>query len=213
MLAYASMVRSQRTQVFRSLIALPKCNQLAVLPIDDLAGSDGKRLRRNAFRKDRALRFREAIERAAARVVGDPELVADHDTVDAGWKLRGAIAEESQSEKTAQKSARDRLQSRLHSLGEPDSFCRWIGYGEDACGDRGAAAGKREIDRNRADVDRACDFHRREIDRADFRFAREDEIAGQSADLEVGRERRDQHLAAAPELGGGAGHARVDVER
>src|SRR5437764_2187618 len=87
--ACASIGRPHRIHGFRSVIAV-KTLQPAyrVVPNVQPAGSGCKSFRRNVFRNDRAVRLREPIQSAAARVVGPGARTADDDAIDTGRKLR-----------------------------------------------------------------------------------------------------------------------------
>src|SRR5438045_9038996 len=117
--AHASIPRPQRMHGFRSLTSDLLCNQHTVAPDDQSLGCESEGTGRDITRNDRALRFRKAIERAAARVVGQPDRAAGDHAVDAGGELRLAPAEEAQAEETAQKAAGGGLGGGLRSLTRP----------------------------------------------------------------------------------------------
>src|SRR5205807_2847469 len=101
-----------------------------VVPVENRLRRDGESA--NVSRYDRARRFRESIQRPAARIEGVPARAADEYAIDAGRKLRRTAAEKPKADQAAQEAARECLRYRLRSFDHPHFFRRGIGDGERA---------------------------------------------------------------------------------
>src|SRR5438132_10440566 len=100
------MARPQRIHVFWSVIARETLQPAyRVVPNVNRAGTDCKSFRSNIFRDDGALRFREPVKRAAARVVGVRPRALNDDAIDAGRELRRSVAVEAEADEAAEKTA------------------------------------------------------------------------------------------------------------